>query len=335
MLSKIMAFSVGLLLSTLVTICAGSGAIAQESAWHVSKSSGEVWVTLSGAQPAALTNDVILRSGDTLRTGQNGRVLLVRQSESILISANSMVGIPEDKGNGSTTIMQRAGSVLFDVEKQNVPHFEVLTPFLAAVVKGTQFRVTVDSSGSHVDVLRGRVEVAEYKTGQYALVKPGQAASVSLQGPGGLSLSGSGTLSPIQQGTPRRPSVSPLTVAEAALPAPDRADNAQQGPAPASERQAEQAPASQGELGVQQDPAPAWQRQAPHALDRSNGASNESGWAAVVAWGKGVLGFGGRTNGHDSNSLSLAVPAVVGFCVCVGTGVLRQRRKRNHKPGDR
>ena len=47
----------------------------------------------------------------------------------ILVSPNSVVGVPAEKKEGlSTTIMQQAGSILLDVEKRNVKHFEVETP---------------------------------------------------------------------------------------------------------------------------------------------------------------------------------------------------------------
>src|SRR6185436_6771770 len=97
--------------------------------------------------------------GDSISTGPNGRVLLTRGAETILVSPNSSIGIPEKKGDLSTTITQRAGTILLEVEKRNVKHFEVETPYLAAVVKGTQFRVTVDKATSRVDVVRGQVEV--------------------------------------------------------------------------------------------------------------------------------------------------------------------------------
>ena len=90
----------------------------------------------------------------------------------------------------------------------------VTTPYLAAVVKGTQFQVTVNNNETHVDVFRGQVEVTDFKSGQLALVLPGQSAKVSAHGLGGLSLHGAGTLSPIQQGEPRAPSVSPLSKEE-------------------------------------------------------------------------------------------------------------------------
>ena len=98
-------------------------------------------------------------------------MLLKRGEEMILVSPNSVIGVPAEKKEGlSTTIKQQAGSILLDVEKRNVKHFEVETPYLAAVVKGTQFRVTVNATSTSVDVIRGQVEVADFRTGQIAQV---------------------------------------------------------------------------------------------------------------------------------------------------------------------
>jgi hypothetical protein len=185
--------------------CAGSQALAEDAApWRVSKSSGDVWMTTSGVQEASLTSEATLKPGDSIRTGRSGRVLLTRGEETILISPNSVIALPEQQKDGlSTTIIEQAGSVLIQAEKRNVKHFQVETPYLAAVVKGTQFRVSVTERGGSVEVIEGRVEVADFKTGQFALVLPGQAAKVAASGRGGLSLSGSGKLSPIEKGTPR------------------------------------------------------------------------------------------------------------------------------------
>lgn len=208
-----------LVLAVFMLLQAGAHAIADDTAWRVGKSSGDVSITSSGIQPAALTAETTLKPGDAIRTGRNGRALLLRGEESILIEPNSVIGIPAEKKEGlSTTILQRAGSILLEVEKRNVQHFEVETPYLAALVKGTQFRVTVDKRGARVDVLRGQVEVSDFKSGKVALVLPGQAARVSAHGGGGLTLSGSGTLNPIKSGTPRAPSVTPVLMPGHDLP---------------------------------------------------------------------------------------------------------------------
>ena len=206
-----------LLLVTLLIGCLTSRATAEDLLWRVGQCSGEVFVTASNQQSIGLTKDALLTPGDTVETGANGRVLLTRGEETILISANSIVGIPaelsppERKEGLSTTILQRAGSILLNVKKRDVQRFEVETPHLAAVVKGTQFRVTASDDNTRVAVLAGQVEVLDFKSGRYALVNPEQMAEVSVQEPTGPTLSGAGTLSPIRQGTPRKSSVFPVS----------------------------------------------------------------------------------------------------------------------------
>src|SRR3954470_12734094 len=83
--------------ATAVMLGACGAAMAEDGApWKVSKSSGEVWITAPGVQQASLTQEADLKSGDTIRTGRNGRVLLVRGAESMLVSPNSVVGIPTE-----------------------------------------------------------------------------------------------------------------------------------------------------------------------------------------------------------------------------------------------
>src|SRR6185437_1586060 len=209
-----------LALAMLLTVSFGALA-AEGGVWSVSKSSGEVWISATGAAPASLTEQVTLNAGDTIRTGPNGRVLLMRGEETILISPNSVIGLPTDKKDGmSTTILQQAGSILLEVEKRNVKHFEVETPYLAAVVKGTHFSVTVNAASTSVNVERGQVEVSDFKTGQIAQILQGQTATSFAHGKQGLSLTGTGTFNPIEQGKPRPSSIERIPVPKGGLPAP-------------------------------------------------------------------------------------------------------------------
>jgi hypothetical protein len=201
-----------------------SALAADGGVWSVSKSTGEVWVTTTGAQKASLRQEENLKPGDTIRTGPNGRVLMVRGEESMLIAPNSVISVPAEAKNGmQTTILQQAGSIVLEVEKKNVQHFEVETPYLAAVVKGTQFIVTVNADSTSVEVRRGQVEVSDFKTGQIAHVLPGQTATSFEHGKSGLSLSGSGTFNPIEQGKPRASSIDRIPVPKNGLSAPRNA----------------------------------------------------------------------------------------------------------------
>jgi hypothetical protein len=207
-----------------IALVFGMGSVAlagDDDPWSISKSSGDVWVSSAGADQVSLSQDISLKPGDMIRTGQNGRVLLARGEETMLIAPNSVVGLPTDKRDGmSTTILQQAGSILLEVEKRNVKHFEVETPYLAAVVKGTQFRVTVNATDTKVEVNRGQVEVSAFKSGQVAQILPGQTATAFAHGFTGLKLSGSGNFAPIEQGRPRASSIDRVTVPRGGLHAP-------------------------------------------------------------------------------------------------------------------
>jgi hypothetical protein len=210
-------------LALAVALFAGAPVRAEDAAalWQVSKASGEVWVATEGVQPASLGTAAALKPGDSIRTGRNGRVLLVRGQETILVAPNSAITIPAaQKDAGSTTILQQAGSIRLEVEKRPERNFEVETPYLVAAVKGTQFTVTVGQGTAKVDVNHGSVEVADYKSGQIALVMPGQSAKVTTLGQGGLTLGGTGTLNPIRKGEPRAPSLQHLPVPKNGFSAP-------------------------------------------------------------------------------------------------------------------
>jgi hypothetical protein len=221
-------FALGIAAYSFAAVAAENDSQSQQPSqptWHVSRFSGDVWLVAPGVQQASLSQEAALNPGDTIRTGPSGRVLLTRGTESMMIAPNSVVGLPAEAKPGlSTTIVQRAGSVLLDVEKRNVQHFAVETPYLAAVVKGTQFRVTVTASGANVAVSRGQVEVADFKSGQIAQVLPGQMAKVFATGQAGLSLSGSGTFLPIEHAQPRAPSVEKVIVPRAGFTAPHATD---------------------------------------------------------------------------------------------------------------
>lgn len=179
--------------------------------WVVSKSTGQVWHAPSNAQPVSLGADTKLAPGDLVQTGPTGRVMLTRGSERILVAPNSVISLPKTQGKpGFTTILQQAGAIAVEAEKKDHKHFEVLTPYLAAVVKGTQFTVTVGNGASDVNVASGKVEVADVKSGKTALVLPGQFAKVG--GEAGLTLGGRGSFEPITQGIPRTDRPAAVTV---------------------------------------------------------------------------------------------------------------------------
>lgn len=169
----------------------GSALAAEAQAWRATEVQGEVTVQQGEAPPAALMEGRGLEPGDGVATAAAARVVLTRGASTITVGPNARMEIPAGGDDGvRTRIVQAMGSLLFRVEKRASQHFEVDTPYLAAVVKGTTFTVSVDEGTSAVHVVDGAVEVKALATGQVGMVKPGYTAVVSARKGRGLSIIG-------------------------------------------------------------------------------------------------------------------------------------------------
>ncbi len=169
--------------------------------WTISEISGRANIVKSGAAPVSLTRGAELRPGDMIETAADSGAILERNGESIIVEPNSRMGLPAaNDSEFATQILQQRGTLLLNVEKRSRRHFEVKTPYLVAIVKGTTFSVTVNSQGASVHVLEGAVHVAD-KTGMAALVRPGQTAIVSSRPGSGLSIQGAPASANVQDGS--------------------------------------------------------------------------------------------------------------------------------------
>ncbi|MBP6013357.1 MAG: FecR domain-containing protein [Alphaproteobacteria bacterium] len=155
-----------------------SPAIAGE-AWRVVDTAGAVKVGGAGVMPVSLNRDQPLPADSWVQTGVGGRAVLARGQETIVVEPNSRVQLPDEEVNGNTQVLQTLGSALYKIGKQKKPHFQVDTPYLAAVVKGTEFTVSVDEGRASVMVTEGLVEVATPGGQDAEFVPPGFTAVVS------------------------------------------------------------------------------------------------------------------------------------------------------------
>ncbi|MCZ8158953.1 MAG: FecR family protein [Rhizobiaceae bacterium] len=129
-----------------------------------------------------------------ISTGARGRLQLVRGTESIAFRPNTLASVVTRGANGNrkTEISQQVGEIVLEVEKRQKPHTTVQTPFLAAVVKGTQFTVRVGIANAAVAVDEGVVEVTGFKTSERSNLTAGQDAAVT---EAGMTVGG-GTMQP-------------------------------------------------------------------------------------------------------------------------------------------
>lgn len=181
-----------LTLALLVGLSAPAKALG-EGPWLVTEVRGDAWLKAPDGGKTPLQQGAEIEPGSVVGAGDGGRATLSRGGTAMTLSPASETEIPADSDQGSrTTIFQRLGTLLLKVDKRPEQHFEVDTPFLAAVVKGTTFTVSVDSAGSAVHVVEGAVEVGSFDSGEVALVRPGQTARVSSRPGSGLKVSGIG-----------------------------------------------------------------------------------------------------------------------------------------------
>jgi hypothetical protein len=163
----------------LIGLLSSCSAFAAVPGWTISESSGQVSIIAPGVSKVAQRGGAV-SVGEVVTTGANGRAVLVRGEEYLIVSPNTRIRVADPaRSGGMTQIMELFGNTIFRIKKMATPHFGVQTPYLAAVVKGTTFSVTVTERGASVQVVEGRVEVSTRDGGASYMVLPGDIASVN------------------------------------------------------------------------------------------------------------------------------------------------------------
>lgn len=194
-----------LLALLLIPLSAGlTKAYAAE--WVITRISGTVYLVAPGIQAHRARKGMALHKGHTIATRKGARAVLQRGNDSITVGPNTEFALSQYRSNDSqTTLLQRKGTVDVDVETRGRPFFRVETPYLAAVVKGTRFSVTVTGNESQVSVQRGVVGVQDLASGQQSDLRAGQSVQSAPGKFNGLKSVGKSRAA-IQRGTPGKPS---------------------------------------------------------------------------------------------------------------------------------
>ena len=200
-----------------------SGTAFAQTGWRVSESSGDVRTIVDG-QTRPVTRGMLLASGAVVASNPGARAVLVNGRDYVILSPSSRVRLPGAPVRvipagartmaEMTQVVSEAGTALYRIEHRANPHFRVQTPYLAAVVKGTVFSVSVTSTGASVQVTQGAVEVSTVDGGAAELVRPGMVATVGAGDLRALNIQGSENRSIRSNGTPL-PGVATVPVAEA------------------------------------------------------------------------------------------------------------------------
>ncbi|WP_319530076.1 FecR family protein [uncultured Cohaesibacter sp.] len=163
-------------------VFASSDDIISEHVWLLSKVSGEAFIESKGHEPMRVYKNRKLYPGQSLVTGARTRLLLTRGKERIQVGSNTSMSLPgaDDLQSGRTIVYQTRGTLHLQVNKKDVKHFAVQTPYMVAAVKGTQFTVDVSEAGTDVRVHEGVVEVTNRKTANAMNVTAGETVSLDL-----------------------------------------------------------------------------------------------------------------------------------------------------------
>jgi hypothetical protein len=167
------------LISSFILVTTGFAAGSGDPGWKLLQAVGEVTVGGEGLQPVAVRRNDFVPLDGWVQTGATGRAVLVRGGDTVVVAPGSRVKLPAERVNGNTQIWQSLGSVFYSVSKQKAPHFQVDTPYMAAVVKGTSFVITVADERSRIDVTEGLVEVSNTGRRDVEFVRPGFSATVA------------------------------------------------------------------------------------------------------------------------------------------------------------
>ncbi len=175
------------------TFCVGMSAAAMADDWVAMRLRGQVVQLLDNAWQPLHRGDVVPDSR-VVRTLASGHVDFMRGQETVALGPDTQIQIFDKPGTKPfTTVKEYFGAVSVEAEVENVQHFAVDTPYLAAVVKGTKFVVISGKDGASVSVHRGHVAVDDKASHRHVTIAVGETASVSSGSPGTLTVSGGAT----------------------------------------------------------------------------------------------------------------------------------------------
>jgi len=144
---------------------------------YVTSVAGEVAVTMAGNSATVEPKSTVALPARIV-TGEDGTLGLTQAGTNISVAGDSDVEIPAEAvdGNLVARLVQHRGNVFYDVAKRDVGKLRVETPLLVAVIKGTQFNVAVDESGTTISLFEGHLQILSPGTDDIVELDAGEIA---------------------------------------------------------------------------------------------------------------------------------------------------------------
>ena len=160
--------------------------------WTVRSTSGDVSAATIGPDDwRSIKTGQTLTAPFSVRTAATGQAILIRGDDTLLVAPKSVIDVRAARHSDAgliTRILQTIGSLVYQIEKRPQQHFEVETPYLVSVVKGTTFTISVTEREAVVSLEEGSLEVLSKDGTRRGLLKPGEIAR-SKQGTNHIEMS--------------------------------------------------------------------------------------------------------------------------------------------------
>jgi hypothetical protein len=142
---------------------------------------GDVDFTMAGNAVTVAPDTTVLLPARIV-TGRDGNVGLTQAGTNVNVANDTDVEIPAEAvdGNLIARLVQHRGNVFYDVAPRDLGKLRVETPFLVAVIKGTQFNVAVDEDGTTISLFEGSLEIRTPDDSDIIELNAGEIAMRSL-----------------------------------------------------------------------------------------------------------------------------------------------------------
>ena len=160
-------------------LLAAPGAFALDSGDIIVVSSkGEVHITVSGTA-RNLRAGQVLELPATVRTGRDGNIEIRQGATSVSVGPETLLEFPalEKRGAPIDRIQQPRGNAFYNIGKREGRKLRVETPYLVAVIKGTQFNVAALDEATTISLFEGRLEVHASDDSDVVDLEAGEIAS--------------------------------------------------------------------------------------------------------------------------------------------------------------
>ena len=148
--------------------------------WTVQSSAGDVSAATTGPDNwRSIKPGQTLTAPFSIRTAATGQAILIRGDDTLLVAPKSVIEVRAASHSDAgliTRILQTIGSLVYQVEKRPRQRFEVETPYLVSVVKGTTFTISATEHETLVSLEEGSLEVLSNDGTHRGLMKPGEMA---------------------------------------------------------------------------------------------------------------------------------------------------------------